>query len=107
MFFLSAVRTPFGTYGGSLKDLSATDLAVYASKVAIERSGLPPDAIDAAFFGNVLQTSPDAVYYARHVALRAGCKIEAPALTVNRLCGSGFEAVVQGASAIRNGEADV
>ncbi|HYV96684.1 MAG TPA: thiolase family protein [Gemmatimonadaceae bacterium] len=107
MLFLSAVRTPFGAFGGSLKEHSATDLAVYASRAAIARSGIPADAVDAAFFGNVLQTSGDACYYARHVALRAGCPIETPALTVNRLCGSGFEAVVQGASAIRAGEADV
>lgn len=105
--FLSAARTPFGTFGGSLRELTATDLAVHVAKAAIERSGLPADAIDQAIFGNVLQTSGDAVYYARHVALRAGCRLEAPALTVNRLCGSGFEAVVQGANAIQRGEADV
>jgi acetyl-CoA acetyltransferase family protein len=107
MFFLSAVRTPFGTLGGALRDLTATDLAVHAAKAAIEQSGVPADAIDAAFFGNVLQTSADACYYARHVALRAGCRIEAPALTLNRLCGSGFEAVAQGAAAIRSGDAGV
>jgi acetyl-CoA acyltransferase 2 len=107
MFFLSAVRTPFGAFGGSLKDLSATDLAVHAATAAIERAAIPREAIDAAFFGNVLQTSGDACYYARHVALRAGCRIDAPALTVNRLCGSGFEAIVQGAAAIHAGDADV
>ena len=107
MFFLSAVRTPFGAFGGALKDLTATDLAVHAAKAAIERAAIPADSIDAAFFGNVLQTSGDACYYARHVALRVGCRIDAPALTVNRLCGSGFEAVAQGAAAIRAGEADV
>jgi acetyl-CoA acyltransferase 2 len=107
MLFLSAVRTPFGAFGGSLKDLTATDLAVHAAEAAIERARVPREAIDAAFFGNVLQTSADACYYARHVALRAGCRIETPALTVNRLCGSGFEAVMQGAAAIRAGEADV
>jgi acetyl-CoA acyltransferase 2 len=107
MLFLSGVRTAFGAFGGALKDLSATDLAVHASTAAIERARVPADAIDAAFFGNVLQTSGDACYYARHVALRAGCRVDAPALTLNRLCGSGFEAVVQGAAAIRNGEAQV
>ena len=107
MYFLSAVRTPFGTFGGALKDLSATDLGVHAARAAIERAGIAPSAIDHVIFGNVLQTSPDASYYARHVALRAGCRTEVPALTVNRLCGSGFEAVVQGAAAIRAGEADV
>ena len=107
MYFLSAVRTPFGTFGGALKDLSATDLGVHAARAAIERAGIAPSAIDHVIFGNVLQTSPDASYCARHVALRAGCRVEVPALTVNRLCGSGFEAVVQGAAAIRAGEADV
>ncbi len=107
MFFLSGVRTPFGTFGGALRDLTATDLAVHAAKGAIARANIPAEAIDATFFGNVLQTSADACYYARHVALRAGARIETPALTVNRLCGSGFEAVVQGAAAIRSGEADV
>jgi acetyl-CoA acetyltransferase family protein len=105
--FLSAVRTPFGKFGGALKDLTATDLGVHAAKAAIERSGVTATAIDATVFGNVLQTSADAVYYARHVALRAGCRIETPALTVNRLCGSGFEAVVQGASIIRSGEGGI
>jgi acetyl-CoA acyltransferase 2 len=107
MFFLSGVRTPFGAFGGSFRDLTATDLAVHAARAAIERAAVPAEAVDAAFFGNVLQTSADACYYARHVALRAGCRIEAPALTVNRLCGSGFETVAQGAAAIRAGEADV
>lgn len=107
MYILSAVRTPFGTFGGSLKDLSATDLGVVAARAAIERSGVAASDVDTAVFGNVLQTSGDACYYARHVALRAGCRIEVPALTVNRLCGSGFEAVVQGATAIRSGEADI
>ena len=81
--FLSAVRTPFGTFGGALKDLTATDLAVHAARAAIERAGVPATTIDATVFGNVLQTSGDAVYYARHVALRAGCRIESPALTVS------------------------
>jgi acetyl-CoA acetyltransferase family protein len=107
MLILSAVRTPFGTFGGAFKDLSATDLGVHAARAAIERAGVAAADIESAIFGNVLQTSGDACYYARHVALRAGCRIEVPALTVNRLCGSGFEAVVQGAVAIGAGEADV
>ena len=102
--FLSGVRTPFGTFGGTLKDFSAIDLAVEASKAAIERSGLKPGDFDHAVFGNALQTSADAIYFARHVALKAGLPIEVPALTVNRLCGSGFEAVVQGAQQILLGE---
>ncbi len=98
--FLSAVRTPFGSFGGSLKDRSATDLGVIASEAAIERSGVPADAFDHVFFGNVIQTSADAIYLARHVGLRAGLPIETPAATVNRLCGSGFQAVMDGAQQI-------
>ncbi len=105
--FLSAKRTPFGAFGGTLKDFSATDLAVHASKAALAQGGIAPDAIDHVVFGNVTQTSADAIYIARHVGLRAGVPIGAPALTVNRLCGSGFEAVVQGARLLASGEANV
>ena len=104
--FLSGRRTPFGTYGGTLKDLSATDLAVHAARAALSDSGLPPEAIGHVIVGNVLQTSADAIYLARHVGLRVGVPIETPALIVNRLCGSGFEAVVQGALQIGTGQAD-
>ncbi len=102
--FLSGVRTPFGAFGGTLKDFTAIDLAAEASRRAIERSGLAPGDFDHAVFGNALQTSADAIYFARHVALKAGLPIEVPALTVNRLCGSGFEAVTQGATQILLGE---
>jgi len=102
--FLSGVRTPFGSFGGTLKDFSAIDLAAEASKVAIERSGLKPGDIDHSVFGNALQTSADAIYFARHVALKAGLPIETPAVTVNRLCGSGFEAIAQGAQQILLGD---
>jgi acetyl-CoA acyltransferase 2 len=105
--FLSATRTPFGTFGGTLKDLSATDLAVAAANGAIERAGISADAVQHTVFGNALQTSSDAIYLARHVGLRAGVPQEAPALTLNRLCGSGFQAVVTGAMEILLGEADV
>jgi acetyl-CoA C-acetyltransferase/acetyl-CoA acyltransferase 2 len=104
--FLAGRRTPFGTYGGSLKDLSATDLAVHAARAALADSGLPPEAVGHVIVGNVLQTSADAIYLARHVGLRCGVPIETPALIVNRLCGSGFEAVVQGALQIGTGQAD-
>ena len=102
--FLSGVRTPFGTFGGTLKDFSAIDLAAEASRQAIARSGLKTDHFDHAVFGNALQTSADAIYFARHVALKAGLPIEVPALTVNRLCGSGFEAIIQGAQQILLGQ---
>jgi acetyl-CoA acyltransferase 2 len=102
--FLSGVRTGFGTFGGALKDISATDLAAVAGREAVARSGVAPAEIDHVVFGNVLQTSADAIYLARHVGLRAGLPVETPAVTVNRLCGSGFEAVVQAAQQILVGE---
>ncbi len=104
--FLSAKRTAFGTFGGSLKDLSATDLGVAAAKAALAASGVAPEEVGHVVFGNVMQTSPDAIYLARHVGLRAGLPISTPALTVNRLCGSGFEAVVQGAMLLGTGQAE-
>ena len=105
--FLSAVRTPFGTFGGTLKDFSAIDLTVFAAKAAMERAGVAPKEIQHSIFGNVMQTTSDTIYFARHVALKAGCPVETPALTVNRLCGSGFQAVVNGAEEILLGEAEV
>ncbi len=95
--FLAARRTPFGTYGGSLKDQSATDLGVHAAKAALAQAGVKPDDVDNVVFGNVVQTSADAIYLARHVGLKAGLPQHVPALTVNRLCGSGFQAVVDAA----------
>jgi len=105
--FLSAVRTPFGTFGGTLKDFSAIDLAVFAAKEAMTRAKVEPGEIDQAVFGNVMQTTSDTIYFARHVALKAGCPVTVPALTVNRLCGSGFQAVISGAMEIMLGLADV
>ena len=104
---LSAKRTPFGTFGGTLKDLSATDLAVHAAKAALAQAGAPPDDFGHVVLGNVAQTSADAIYLARHVGLRAGLPERVPALVVNRLCGSGFEALVQAAVLIETGQADV
>jgi acetyl-CoA acyltransferase 2 len=98
--FLSGVRTGFGAFGNALKNLSATDLGVVAAREALARSGVEPARVDHVIFGNVLQTSPDAPYLARHIGLRSGLPVETPAVTVNRLCGSGFEAVIQGAQQI-------
>ncbi|HET9064226.1 MAG TPA: acetyl-CoA C-acyltransferase [Gemmatimonadales bacterium] len=95
--FTAAVRTGFGTFGGTLKDFTATDLAVIAGEAALAQGGVAPEAIAHVIVGNAMQTSVDAMYLARHVALRCGLPIPTPAVTVNRLCGSGFEAVVQGA----------
>ena len=104
---LAATRTPFGAFGGALKGLSATDLGVHAGKAALAAAGVAPADVGHVIFGNVLQTSPDAIYLARHVGLRAGLPEAVPALTVNRLCGSGFEAVIQAAMFILTGQAEV
>lgn len=104
--FLSGVRTGFGTFGGTLKHHSATQLGAIAARAALERSGAA-DAVDHVVFGNAQQTSADAIYLARHVGLQAGLPIEVPAVTVNRLCGSGFESIIQGAQQILLDESNV
>ena len=105
--FLSAVRTPFGTFGGKLKAFSPVDLAVHASKAAVERAGIEATDVDQTIFGNVLYTTSDSIYFARHVSLKTGCRQETSALTLNRLCGSGFQSVVSGAQEIILGDAAV
>ncbi|MFO0564610.1 MAG: acetyl-CoA C-acetyltransferase [Polyangiaceae bacterium] len=105
IWIVAAKRTPFGALSGALKDVSAIDLAVHAAKAAVKDSGLGPSDFDHVILGNVQQTSPDAIYGARHVGLKAGLSIETPALTVNRLCGSGFQAVINAAEQILLGEA--
>ena len=105
--FLSGKRTPFGTFGGSLKDFTATDLGVLSAEAALAAAGVEPADVGHVFYGNALQTSADAIYLARHVGLRAGVPQEAGALTVNRLCGSGFQAIVSGAQEILLGGTEV
>src|SRR5256714_11327219 len=95
--FLSGVRTGFGSFGGSLKDLSAIELGAVAAQHALQRSGVPAAEVGHTVFGNALQTSADAIYCARHIGLKAGLPIEVPAGTVNPLGGSGFDAVRPGA----------
>lgn len=102
---VAAKRTPFGSFGGSFKNQTATDLSVHASLAALEQSKIPLTEFDHVTFGNVQQTSADAAYLARHVALRCKLKVETPALTLNRLCGSGFEAIADGMRRIQLGEA--
>ncbi|HEY6450286.1 MAG TPA: acetyl-CoA C-acyltransferase [Candidatus Cybelea sp.] len=102
---VAGARTPFGNLGGALADLSATDLAVVAAEAAISRSGVPAESIDEVVFGNVIQTSADAIYLARHVGLRAGLAVGVPALTVNRLCGSGLQAILSAAQSLVLGNA--
>jgi acetyl-CoA acyltransferase 2 len=103
---VGAKRTAFGTMQGTLKGTSATDLAVVAAKAALAQSKVAPEAIGHVIIGNVMQTSPDAIYVARHVGLKAGLPITTPALTVNRLCGSGFQAIVSGAEQLLLGETE-
>jgi len=105
--FLSAARTGMGTFGGSLKDFSATDLGVFAAKGALERAGIPAEDVNHVVMGNALQTSADAIYLARHVGLRAGLGVDVPAITLNRLCGSGFQSVITGAMEIMLGQGQV
>ncbi len=103
---LSGVRTAFGTLSGALKDLTATDLAVPTAVAAMQRAGVSPEDIDHVVYGNVLQTASDAIYLARHIGLRAGVPVPVPALTLNRLCGSGFQSVITGAEQILTGQAN-
>ena len=103
--FLSAKRTAFGTFNGSLKKHSATDLGVIAARSAIDASGVQAEDFDHVCFGNVLQTSQDAIYLARHIGLKSGLPKEVPAVTLNRLCGSGFESITSGAREILVGDA--
>jgi acetyl-CoA acetyltransferase family protein len=107
IFILGGARTPMAEYTGKLKDFSAIELGAIAARAAMERTGVKPEDVDHVVFGNVLQTSSDAVYGARHVGLKAGLPIEVPALTVNRLCGSGIQAAINGGQMLQLGEADV
>jgi acetyl-CoA acetyltransferase family protein len=107
VFIMGGARTPMTDYVGALKDISALDLGAIAARGAFARTGVNPEWVDHAVVGNVLQTSSDAIYGARHVALKAGVPVDVPALTVNRLCGSGIQAAISGAQMIQLGEADV
>jgi acetyl-CoA acetyltransferase family protein len=106
VFVLGGKRTPMGEYVGALKDISAIDLGAVAAKGALASTGVAPEEIDHTVIGNALQTSGDAIYGARHVALKAGIPFEKPALTVNRLCGSGIQSIISGAQMIQLGEAN-
>lgn len=107
LVIVNGARTAFGKFGGTTKDMSAIDLGVVAANGAIARSGARPEDIDHVVFGNASQTSADAIYLARHIALKSGLSISTPALTLNRLCGSGFEAIIEGCRQILIGESDV
>ena len=103
--FISGKRTPFGAFGGSLKDVSATDLTVAATKATLAQAGLAPDKVDHLVIGNVVQSGADAAYIPRHISLKSGVPIPVPAYLVNRLCGSGFQSWIEAAKMIMTGEA--
>ncbi|MBA3713269.1 MAG: acetyl-CoA C-acyltransferase [Pyrinomonadaceae bacterium] len=105
VFILGGKRTPMASYVGALKDVKAIDLAAAAARGALAATGVAAEEIDHTIIGNALQTSGDAIYGARHVALKAGVPADRPALTVNRLCGSGIQSIVSGAQMIQLGEA--
>ena len=105
VFILGGKRTAMGEYVGALKDISAIDLGATAAKGALAATNVRPEEIDHTVMGNALQTSGDAIYGARHVALKAGVPFDRPALTVNRLCGSGIQSIISGAQMIQLGEA--
>src|SRR5438874_660005 len=107
VFVVGGARTPMTDYVGALRAVSALELGAIAARGAFARTGVKPEWVDHAVIGNVLQTSADAIYGARHVALKAGVPVDVPALTVNRLCGSGVQAAISGAQMIQLGEADV
>jgi acetyl-CoA acetyltransferase family protein len=105
LVLVDGVRTPMAQYNGAFAEVSAIQLGAQAARALFQRSGTDPAEIDHVIVGNVLQTSADAIYGARHVALAAGVPQERPALTVNRLCGSGIESILSGARMILTGEA--
>ena len=105
VLILGGARTPFGAFGGALKDLGAVELGVVAAREALARSRLDPARVDQVVFGNVIQGTGEVAYLARHVGLKAGCPVDTPALTVNRLYGSGLQAIVSAAQLVRLGEA--
>ncbi|MBX7098050.1 MAG: acetyl-CoA C-acetyltransferase [Myxococcaceae bacterium] len=107
IWFLSGKRTPFGTFGGALKDLSATDLAVESAKAALKAANLSPEDVQHVVYGNVMQTSADAIYLPRHVGLKSGVPVAVGALGVNRLCGSGFQAFATAAELMLTEQASV
>jgi acetyl-CoA C-acetyltransferase len=103
----SAARTAIGSFGRSLRDIAPTELGSTVARVAIARAGLEPDQVEQVVFGNVIHTAPEDMYMARVVGIRAGIPKESPAFTVNRLCGSGVQAIVSAAQAIQTGDAEI
>jgi acetyl-CoA C-acetyltransferase len=106
VYVVSGVRTAIGTFGGSLKDVTPSDLGARVTGEALSRSGLAPANVGHVVFGQVIQTEPNDMYISRVAAIRAGIPVETPALTVNRLCGSGLQAIISGAQSILLGDCD-
>ncbi|EGQ20438.1 acetyl-CoA acetyltransferase [Sporosarcina newyorkensis 2681] len=107
VYILEGARTPFGSFGGQLKDVDPTTLGVTASKEAIRRSGITAEDIDFSVWGNVIHSAKNAPYVSRHIALLTGLPVPSPALTVNRLCGSGLQSIISSAQSIMTGDGDV
>lgn len=105
VYLVEGARTPFGAFGGGLKGVSDIELGVAASKEAIKRSGIEAEEVEDVVFGNVIHTNKASSYLARHIGLKSGVPETVPALTVNRLCGSGLQAVVSAAQTILSGDA--
>ena len=103
----SAARTAVGSYGKSLKDIPTTELGATAVTAAMDRAGIPPEQVEQVVFGNVIHSAPEDMYMARVVGIKAGIPKETPAFTVNRLCGTGVQAIVSAAQTIQTGEANV
>lgn len=107
VYIIHGARTPFTRFGGSFSELSATEMGAHTAKAALERAKVSPEMIDHVVYGNVIHTSTNAAYLSRHIALKAGVPKEVPALTLNRLCGSGMQAVISGMHMIQVGEAEL
>lgn len=106
VFIIQGKRTPFGKFGGSLGGLTPVELAVFATKALFQEAKIDPETLDQVIFANVIPSTPDTLYAGRHLALKTGMRVETPAMVVNRLCGSGIEALIMGARLIRNFEAE-
>ena len=106
VFIVQGKRTPFGKFGGSLGGLTPVDLAVIATKALLEETKISPDTLDQVIFANVIPSTPDTLYAGRHLGLKSGLKVESPAIVINRLCGSGIQALIDGARLIRTSEAE-
>lgn len=107
VYLLEGARTSFGTFCGSISSVTATELGVYSAQEALVRAKVNPEQIDFSIYGNVIHTSTNAPYLARHVAIKSGIPVESPALLVNRLCGSGLQAVVSGVQSILSGDGEI